>query len=266
MAAKKRKGNYMIFVWIFVGIALVVGGFIGYNTQIKPLLEMTKTVEEKDLAIKELEAENLLLKEMIEMNQTITETTEVQRLGFGGMLGWFLTFLFGGALFYMLLIKPQQDIKLRHKVIEYMRKYAKEKDSIEVHRVVDDNFGYFDGNLKWGVYLVLFCTSPTWIPTEEITITTSSEDKTFDLNTFIEPDEKFIFGYYGNSKNLDDVKKTFRGKSVKDVYKSLQGVEWGREPPYPFPKKKSTYAPDEDIVNLRMEAEKIKLMAEMVKE
>ena len=215
MAAKKRKGNYMIFVWIFVGIVAAVGLIIGYNTQIKPLLEMTETVEEKNLELKELEAENLLLRQQIEQNQTITETKEVKSLGLSGVIAW-LGFLFcGGVLLYVLLIKPQGDEKNMEQLTKFMRDYILKIENIKLYKRIKYYQGSYKGQKKFSQALIIFCLNPNWNVDND--------------NFYQEPGKEQLIGYLVNRRDPKNIIETFDqgDKDCEGMIDAVKRTHWG---------------------------------------
>lgn len=215
MAGKKKKSSYMIFVWIFVGIAVIVGIVILYDTQIVPLLELTETVEEKNLELKELEAENLLLKKQIEQNQTITKTEEVKSLGLSGVIAWLGFLFFGGVLLYVLLIKPQGDEKNMEQLTKFMREYIPKIENIKLYKRVKYYQGSYKGQKQFPQALIIFCLNQYW-----------NVDHT---EFYQEPRTEQLIGYLVNRRNPKNIIETFDqgDKDCEGMIDAVKRTHWG---------------------------------------
>jgi hypothetical protein len=211
----KKKNNNKIFIWILVVLIIGVGGTILYNTQVKPLFEVKETVEEKDLEIKELEAENLLLRQQIEQNLTVTEEKEVKKLGFMGLLGWLGFIGCGGALAYVLIVKPQEEEKNMEMITKFMREYIPKIEDIKLYRRVKYYKGSYKGQKQFLQALIVFCLNPKW----------GVDNDRF----YLEPPKEQLIGYLVNRRNPKDIIETFDqgDKTCEDMLEAVKKTHWG---------------------------------------
>lgn len=214
------------YKWIMIFIAVcIIGafGFIMFKTQVQQPLEEAKEkdniIEQKDAQIAELEQR---IKDIAAEKEVKVDVYKAPWWAWAAII---LLIIATAVILYLIFYKPQFEEKVRHQIVEHMRKYAKEKDNIKVYHLVKYAEGYYKADFSFPVALVLFTTLKTWIPVPGIGM---------------EPPAYSIYGYLTDKKRPDNVLEDFEGLSIKEVVESIKQTTWGmRTPHYKAYKTKS---------------------------
>lgn len=200
--------NYAWVFYIIVLILIAVGGFYVYK---KYVIEPTQTIEKQTKQIQNLSSENQQLKQ----NATLISAPVIQKQN-GWMWFFLLTTIILLLILLFLFIKKPQEIKLRHEIIEHLRKYAMEKDGMKLWKQVSFYLFFYKADENYPYALCSFSTLKTW---------NSVYDSKRDLQ--IEPPKQYHYGYLVNAKNLDDVRADFKGETLTEMFKIIQDFGYG---------------------------------------
>lgn len=223
-----KPSNYKPLFYLIGLLLIAIVSVYLYN---KIIVEPNKRIEELGKQNEELKENITKLEEQINQNLTKTETVEVRKVN-----GWTLFFfLLSIILLILLLLKNRtQKLKLRE-IIDKMKVYAKLKFNVQVHRLIYGRVGVALGKPNEDVYLILWCTNPHWTP---VRLVETSDGMIQELKTSMEPGKYFIYGYYGNAKDPEDIKIIFEGKTMAEVQEEIADMEMGLNRPYTHTKEK----------------------------
>ena len=219
------KSEYKSFIYLGLAIVIVVGGIIFYNSQVKA---PQAKVEEQSSIIKELQANQSRLEEMLRQNKTMQPGTE-----FGGDVGgvgfWavFFFLLFAGTVLYILYTRFVKPIKEERNLEQIKEFYQGKKDAnfndgymervlgFKVFELVKFFKGKYKGDHKFTLHLSVF-TIKQW---------GNNINRQIMYNT--EPPKEFLVGIFGSAGDLNEVKEIFKGISVTDMIKNIHKTHQG---------------------------------------
>lgn len=238
MATKK---SYKPFIYLFIGIILILSGALGYDYFVlKPAREIASlknTTTELQQNITELER-------TIQQNQTITKTIEVTRQS--GAAGFYLltTIILAIILIIVLLNKKRGAVKKRDEIIKYMRKYSYEKDGVKLYQSLKYIEGYYKADHTFPVALVVYSIFPGF----------HNQERTIYENR----------GFLVDKQDLDNVIEDFSAISIKDMINAIKETTWGMRGTHYKPYKTKSYE-DEALKQFHAKDEAVREAVEFQK-